>query len=54
MGLLKKLPDGFLKKNRTKISKNIDEDIIPIKWSKEVITGKKKAIVKLAKQSGDK
>lgn len=56
MEMLKKLPEGFLKKTRNKVTpkKNIDDDIIPIKWSKDVCDGNKKAIVKLVEQTKNK
>ena len=46
------LPKDFFTKNRPKAepSSDPDDEIIPIKWSKEVLDGKKKAIVKLAKK----
>ena len=51
MGLLKRLPKDFFQKARQKAtsSENPDDEIIPIKWSKDVVGGKKKAVVTLAK-----
>ena len=47
-----RLPKDFFTKNRPKAepSSNPDDEIIPIKWSKEVLNDKKKTIVKLAKK----
>ncbi len=44
-------PSGFFTKNRPDItpSKDPDDKIIPIKWSKEVETKQKKAVVKKLK-----
>ncbi len=41
-------PKGFFTKSRPGItpSKNSDDKIRPIKWSKEVSEGKRKAVVK--------
>ena len=45
-------PTGFFSKSRPEVtpSKNPDDKIIPIKWSKEVESGQKKAIVILQKK----
>ncbi len=45
-------PTGFFSKSRPEVtpSKNPDDKIIPIKWSKEVESGQKKAIVTLPKK----
>ncbi len=50
---LKKFPKGFFSIVRPEATpnKNKDDEIIPINWSKDVIKGKKKAIVKLVKKS---
>ena len=42
-------PAGFFTKSRPEVtpSKNKDDKIIPIKWSKEVENGQKKAIITL-------
>ncbi len=50
---LKKFPKGFFSIVRPEATpnKNKDDEIIPINWSKNVIKGKKKAIVKLVKKS---
>ena len=42
------LPDNFFARVRPHVNKKEkDEDMIPFKWSKEVIDGKKKAILSL-------
>ncbi len=51
---LKKLPISFFEKPRPNSPKNSLKDIIPIKWSKEVINGKKEVIVSLPKESRKK
>lgn len=46
-----KFPKGFFTQPRPTIStKETLKDIIPIKWSKEVISGKTKAIVYSSKE----
>lgn len=48
MELLNKFPKGFFDKQLPEAtpSKNPDDKIIPIKWSKDVSNKKKKALVK--------
>lgn len=46
-----KFPSGFFEKSRPKVTKNSQfEDIIPIKWSKKIRNGKKKAFVTAPKK----
>ena len=47
MELLNKFPKGFFNSQLPEAtpSKNKDDKIIPIKWSKEVKKGKKKALI---------
>ena len=47
----KKWPLSFFEKSRPSTSQNSLEDIEPIKWSAEVIDGKKEVIVYLPKES---
>ena len=48
--VLPKFPDGFFSKVRKTISnEEAFKDIIPIEWSDDVLSGKKKVIVKMAK-----
>lgn len=49
---VRKFPSGFFNITRpeAKSSKNKDDKIIPINWSKEALEGKKKPIVKLVKK----
>lgn len=51
MEFTRRLPKEFFAKVRphAQPSNDPDDKIIPIKWSKEVMDGKRKAIVKLAK-----
>ena len=51
MEKLKKLPKSFFEKVRpqTTPNHNSSDEIIPIKWSKEVLSGQKRALVKLKK-----
>lgn len=51
---LKKLPLSFFEKPRPSAPKNSLKDIIPIKWSKEVLDGKKEIIGSLPKESRKK
>jgi len=50
---VRKFPNGFFNTVRPEVtpSKNKDDKIIPINWSEEVLKGKRKAVVKLAKKS---
>ena len=43
-----KFPTDFFKKDRPEVapSNNPDDEIIPIKWSKDILTNKRKAIVR--------
>ncbi len=50
----KKLPISFFEKPRPSAPKNSIKEIIPIKWSKEVIAGKKKVIVHLPREGRKK
>ena len=56
MDCTRRLPKDFFTKSRphAKPSNDPDDKIIPIKWSKEVMDGKRKAIVKLAKDRKNK
>ena len=49
MEKLKRLPISFFEKTRPNAPKNSLDDVIPIKWSKEVMNGKKKVKVSLPK-----
>lgn len=49
MELTKKFPKGFFECPRPKAPMS-SKDIIPIKWSKEVLKGKKEVIVKSTKK----
>lgn len=49
MDLLNKFPNGFFEKDRPEAPKK-KLDIIPIKWSNDVVKKRKKAVVKLAKK----
>ena len=51
MEKINKLPLNFftkLRKNKT--TNNIDDKVYPIKWSKEVMKGKKEVVVSLSKK----
>lgn len=50
---VRKFPNGFFNTVRPEVTlnKNKDDKIIPINWSEEVLKGKRKAVVKLAKKS---
>lgn len=49
MDTIKRLPLSFFEKSRPNAPKNSLKDIVPIEWSKEVLSGKKKVIVELPK-----
>lgn len=49
MELTRKFPKGFFEQSRP-IAPKEKTDILPIKWSKEVLSGKKQAVVKSAKK----
>lgn len=51
-----KLSISFFEKPRTVASKNLlnEKEIIPIKWSKEVMTGKKQVLVYLPNETSKK
>lgn len=40
--MIKKLPKSFFEKERQEIAKESRQDITPIKWNKEVMSGKEK------------
>ena len=44
MELVKKFPEGFFDKVRPSVSSN-KTDVLPIKWSKQVLNKTKKAVV---------
>lgn len=54
MVIMKKLPLSFFEKSRPNAPRNSLKDIIPIKWSKEVIDGEKEIIVNLPEESRKK
>lgn len=56
MEYMRRLPKDFFTTVRpaAQPSNDPDDKIIPIKWSEEVLNGKKKAIVKLAKNGKNK
>lgn len=46
-----KFPKGFFKKSRPIIgTKEALKDVIPVEWSKNVLEGKKKTLVKSARE----
>lgn len=47
---IKELPISFFEKVRPNPTKNSFADITPIKWTKKVLSGKKKVIAKLPKE----
>lgn len=50
-----KFPKGFFKKSRPTIStKETLKDVIPVEWNKNVLEGKKKTLVKSAKEVSQK
>ena len=50
METIKKLPLSFFEKRRPNAPKNSLKDIETIKWSKNILNGKKKIIVSLPKK----
>lgn len=54
MELKRGLPLSFFEKPRPIAPKNSLADIIPIKWTKETIDGKKEVIVSLPKESRER
>ena len=48
MELLNKFPNGFFGKDRPEAPKK-KNDILPIRWSNDVVQKRKKAVVKLRK-----
>lgn len=52
---LTKFPKGFFEKSRPTIStKEALKDVIPLEWNKSILEGKKKTLVKLAKEVSQK
>ncbi len=54
MEKMRKLPLNFFEKSRPSAPKNSLKDIIPIKWSDDVLSGKKQVIVSLPKKESGK
>lgn len=42
--MIKKLPKSFFEKERPRVEKESKQEVTPIKWNKEVVSGKQRVV----------